>query len=121
VGIGLADVIHDRLLKEVDWRPTYLNSLTASTLAPIRTPIHFASDRECLERIAPTVGKWDTDRVTYCRIRNTLALERAWVSENLVGDLAEGTRILSEPAAMPFDDAGELRELESLAVASTVA
>jgi hypothetical protein len=120
VGIGLADVIHDRLLRDVDWRPTYLNSLTASTLAPIKTPPHFATDRECLERIAPTVGKWDTETVTYCRIKNTLALERAWVSENLLGDLAEGTRILSEPVAIPFDDAGELRELECLAVASPV-
>jgi hypothetical protein len=115
VGIGLADVIHDRLLNDVDWRPTYLNSLTASTLAPIKTPPHFATDRECLERIAPTVGKWDTETVTYCRIKNTLALETAWVSENLLGDLAEGTRILSEPVDIPFDDAGELRELESLA------
>jgi hypothetical protein len=121
VGIGLADVIHDRLLADVDWQPTYLNSLTASTPAAIRTPPHFASDRECLERIAPTVGKWDTGMVTYCRIKNTLALERAWVSENLLGDLADGTRILSEPAAMPFDDAGQLPELESLAMASAVA
>ncbi|MBV9156622.1 MAG: hypothetical protein JO097_10195, partial [Acidobacteriaceae bacterium] len=31
IGIGLADVIHDRLLEEVDWKPTIINSLTAST------------------------------------------------------------------------------------------
>ena len=39
--------------------PTRINSLTASTPAAIRTPIHFPSDRECLERIAPTVGRVD--------------------------------------------------------------
>ena len=41
VGLGMADVIHDRLLNDVDWKPTYINSLTASTPACIRTPIHF--------------------------------------------------------------------------------
>jgi hypothetical protein len=121
VGVGLADVIHDRLLADVDWRPTYLNSFTASTPAAIRVPPHFASDRECLERIAPTVGKWDTETVTYCRIKNTLALERAWVSENLLGKLREGTRVLSETEPMPFDAAGNLPEFEHTAVESTVA
>src|SRR5579872_129541 len=56
VGIGMADVIHDRLLEKIDWNPTHINSLTASTPAGIRTPIHFSTDRECLEKVWPTVG-----------------------------------------------------------------
>ncbi|MBV9083238.1 MAG: DUF2088 domain-containing protein, partial [Acidobacteriaceae bacterium] len=59
VGLGMADVVHDRLVNDIDWKPTYINSLTASTPAAIRTPIHFPSDREALSRIAPTVGKID--------------------------------------------------------------
>ena len=57
VGIGMADVIHSRLLAQIDWNPTYFNSLTASTPAAIRTPIQFASDEEVFAKIAPTVGK----------------------------------------------------------------
>src|SRR5450432_3429031 len=57
VGLGMADVIHDRLLEQIDWNPTRINSLTASTPAAIRTPVHFASDRECLEKLMPTVGR----------------------------------------------------------------
>jgi len=121
VGIGLADVIHDRLLADVDWRPTYLNSLTASTPTAIKTPAHFSSDRECLERISPTVGKWDTSTVSYCRIRNTLELQRAWVSENLLQELSSGTRILCEPVPMHFDEGGDLPRFEDVPVASTVA
>ncbi len=82
VGLGMADVVHDRLVADVDWNPTYINSLTASTPACIRTPIHFPSDRESLEKIAPTVGKTSLSEVTYCRIRNTLELVHAYVSEN---------------------------------------
>ena len=36
VGLGMADVIHDRLLAQIDWNPTRINSLTASTPAAIR-------------------------------------------------------------------------------------
>jgi len=65
VGLGMADVVTDRLVNRTDWTPTYVNSLTANTPAAIRTPIHFSTDRECLERIAPTVGRLYLDYVTY--------------------------------------------------------
>jgi len=83
VGLGMADVVTDRLVDRIDWEPTWINSLTANTPAAIRTPIHFPTDRECLERIAPTVGKVDLGDVTFCWIRNTMELGRLAVSENL--------------------------------------
>jgi hypothetical protein len=83
VGLGMADVVTDRLVNRIDWKPTWVNSLTANTPAAIRTPIHFPTDRECLERIAPTVGKLDLDEVTYGWIRNTMELGRVALSENL--------------------------------------
>jgi len=83
VGLGMADVVTDRLVNRIDWAPTWVNSLTANTPAAIRTPIHFPTDRECLERIAPTVGKLDLDTVTYGWIRNSMELGRLGLSENL--------------------------------------
>ncbi len=83
VGLGMADVVTDRLVNRIDWEPTWVNSLTANTPAAIRTPIHFPTDRECLERIAPTVGKLDLDEVTYGWIRNSMELGRLALSENL--------------------------------------
>jgi hypothetical protein len=109
VGLGLADVIHDNLLTDVDWNPTYINSLTASTPASIRIPIHYPTDREALTAIAPTVGKIDLSEVTYCRIHNTLELIRVEVSENLIPSLASNVRVISEPYAIPFDAKGNLR------------
>jgi hypothetical protein len=83
VGIGMADTISDRLLAKIDWKPTHINSLTASTPAAIRTPIHFPSDRECLERLWPTVGKFDVKDVTIGWIRNTMELGLVALTENL--------------------------------------
>ena len=108
VGLGMADLVHDRLIQDVDWKPTYINSLTAGTPAAIRTPIHFPSDREALEAIAPTVGKLDMSTVTYCRIKNTLELAHVIVSENLIDQLAPGTRLLGEPFELEFDANGDI-------------
>jgi hypothetical protein len=83
VGIGMADVTTDRLVKRIDWEPTMINSLTANTPAAIRTPIHFPTDRECLERFIPTVGKLNLSEVTLGWIRNTMELGRLGLSEQL--------------------------------------
>ncbi len=108
VGLGMADIVHDRLLAGIDWHPTALNSLTASTPSAIRTPVHFPTDRECLERIAPTVGKIDLNTVTYCRIRNTLELQQAWVSESLIPHLSPMAEVVSDVIEVPFDSAGNI-------------
>ncbi|HEY3457094.1 MAG TPA: hypothetical protein VGK64_21125 [Bryobacteraceae bacterium] len=114
VGLGMADVIHDKLLNEIDWKPTYINSLTASTPACIRTPIHYSSDRAALSAIAPTVGKTDLSEVTYCRIHNTLELIRFEVSENLLPSLGSNAKALSAPYEIKFDANGDLPPLPVL-------
>jgi hypothetical protein len=108
VGLGMADVVHDRLVNDVDWKPTYINSLTAGTPAAIRTPIHFPSDFEALEAIAPTVGKLDLETVTYCRIKNTLELANLIISENLIDKLSPTTKVVSEPFNLQFDVKGDI-------------
>ncbi len=112
VGLGMADVIHDRLLNDVDWRPTYINSLTASTPACIRTPIHFSNDLETLGNIAPTVGKIDLSEVTYCRIRNTLELVHMAVSENLVPALHRNVKVVSKPFEAQFGASGDFGDFQ---------
>ena len=109
VGLGMADVVTDRLVNRIDWTPTWLNSLTANTPAAIRTPIHFPTDRECLERIAPTVGKLDLDTVTYGWIRNSMELGRLALSENLRGAIEQNPNLEIEATIdFEFGDDGNL-------------
>jgi hypothetical protein len=114
VGLGMADVVHDRLLEKIDWNATRINSLTASTPTAIRTPVHFSSDRECLERIAPTVGKIDLSQVTYGWIANSLELGFLRLSENLSGEIAKNKslEIVGPAEEFGFDEAGDLSGLE---------
>jgi hypothetical protein len=106
VGMGMADVVTTRLVKRIDWEPTWINSLTANTPAAIRTPIHFPTDRECLERITPTVGRLDLADTTFGWIRNTMELTRIALSENLRGAVERQDGIEVE-AVIDFDFDGE--------------
>ena len=109
VGMGMADVVTERLVKRINWEPTWINSLTANTPAAIRTPIHFRTDRECLERIAPTVGRLALDEVTYGWIRNTMELTRLAVSENVRAEVEKNPILQIEGTIeVEFDTAGNL-------------
>ena len=109
VGLGMADVVHDRLVNRINWEPTIINSLTANTPAAIRTPIHFPTDRECLERIWPTVGKLDLSEVTFGWIRNTMELGRLALSENLRASIEERTDLEIEATVdFEFDGSADL-------------
>ena len=83
VGIGMADVTTDRLVRSIDWEPTRVNALSSGVPARIRVPVHFSTDRECLDWVSRTVGKVDLTTVTYAWIRNTLQLHLLAVSPNL--------------------------------------
>ncbi|MBL8178137.1 MAG: hypothetical protein JNK48_25910 [Bryobacterales bacterium] len=113
VGIGMADVTTDRLVKKIDWVPTRINSLTASTPAAIRTPIHFPSDRECLEKIVPTVGKFDSKDVTIGWIRNTLEISPLLLSENLMDLIRQNPilEVIGDARDIEFDSDGNLVDL----------
>ncbi|HWQ54429.1 MAG TPA: hypothetical protein VN442_12150, partial [Bryobacteraceae bacterium] len=113
VGLGMADIVTDRLVNRIDWAPTHINSLTANTPAAIRTPIHFPTDRECLEKIAPTVGKFDMLEVTFGWIRNTMQLTHMAFSENLRPQIEANPQleIIEGPLEMPYGPDGNLVSL----------
>jgi len=110
VGMGMADVINSRILPQIDWAPTQINSLTASSPSAIKIPVHFDTDRECLERFLPTVGKHDLSTVTIARIKNTLSLTDLEMSENLlpVIEANPNLTIVDGPYDFPVDDSGQM-------------
>jgi hypothetical protein len=118
VGLGMADVIHDRLLKVIDWTPTQINSLTASTPAAIRTPAHFPTDKLCLEKFWPTVGKFRQEDVTIAWIANSMELATLRLSENLHNEIAANPTLEIEgpPEPLDFDESGDLHNLMEAAM-----
>jgi hypothetical protein len=83
LGIGMADVTTDRLVRAIDWEPTRVNALSSGMPSKIRVPTHFASDRDCLAWVAATAGTGNGGAPTYGWIRTTLDLGRVALSVNL--------------------------------------
>ena len=110
IGIGLCDVIADRLFDKVDFEPTWINALTASNPLGSMCPPHFATDRQCLERILPTCGKLDIAECSIVQIRNTMELGEILVSENLLPEIVgrDDVDVVEMPRAIEFDSDGAL-------------
>jgi hypothetical protein len=110
VGLGLADVVHDRLAAKLDTRPTWINALTASTPSAAKLPIHFSTDRECLDRISATVGKHNPADVRIGWIENTLEISTLALSDNMRAEIEKNPilEILEESHSLPFDADGNL-------------
>jgi hypothetical protein len=115
VGVGMADMVTDRLVQSIDSTPMYINSLTASVPSAARIPIHFPTDRECLERLMPTVGKFDMQEVRIGWIHNTLELTPMVLSENLRAEIERNAllEIVEGPMELEFDAVGDLQPVLS--------
>lgn len=105
-GLGMADMVSERLYEAVDWKATKVNALTANNLPSIRTPLRARNDQEALEILADSVGRRHKSEVTCVWIRNTLELSEFRSTVNLPLD---GLDVLDEPVPWEFDDAGNLQ------------
>jgi hypothetical protein len=109
LGIGIADVTTDRLVRGIDWQSTCVNALSSGIPSRIRVPAHFATDRECLAWVAGTAGRLDIEDVTYGWIRNTLELDRLAISCSLRTAIAGKAQVeVGDEIDVRWDEAGNL-------------
>ena len=120
VGIGLCDIIHDRLYDAVDFPKTWINSFTASSTVGCMCPPHFPTDRECIEKILETCGRADLAVCSVVWIRNTMELGRMRVSENLLDGMSANPtiEILGPARPIEFDAHGQLADEMAIAEAA---
>lgn len=106
-GLGLADFTTRRLVDAINWPETHLNALTALDPLICRVPMTLPDDRTCidtaLDLLRRSTGK---EHPSVVRIKNTLDLERLWVSEDLRNEVR--AEIADDPAPMTFDPEGRL-------------
>jgi hypothetical protein len=109
VGMGLADVVRTRLVRQMDPTSTYTNALSAMTPAMVRTPMHFESDAECLSAALRMSGAAE-DSARIVRVRNTLALDRLVVSRALAREVGARAdlRVVGPEQDWSFDPQGDL-------------
>jgi hypothetical protein len=113
VGMGSADVIHDRLYRKIDFEKTYLNARTALNPAGSRLPIHLPSDREAFDLTLGHLGSPQPAEQRIVWIRNTLSLDRIAVSTPLAREATalKHWGLLEGAHSAEFDPAGNAHSL----------
>ena len=104
LGIGLADLTTDRLVRAIDPVPMRVNSFTSNLLTRARVPLAMATDRDVIEACLNTCWRteWSEARVVF--IPNTLELMTMWITRPLAGEAAVETDF----APMPISPSGDL-------------
>ena len=88
IGIGLADVITQRLYDKIDRTITYGNVITSSFLERGKIPIVASSDREAFEVALRSCGYVQPGHERIVRILDTLHLEEMYVSKAIADELS---------------------------------
>ena len=107
IGIGLADVASKSLVDQIDPDSIFVNALSSMTPNTAKTPMFFATDRECLKAAVRFSGS-DAEAAGIVRIKSTLALDRFVVSETYRDEIASRSdlRIVSDAMPLTFDGNG---------------
>lgn len=109
-GMGLADVITQRLLDKVDFDAGYTNTITGGILMTNFVPIVMESDREAIQLCIRTLVRGNKQKPRIVRIRNTMELEEIWLSEAYLDELEHcpGLEPIGPLQELPFDENGDL-------------
>ncbi len=110
LGIGLADFVTQRLVDKLNRDITDLNCVTAVTPEKARLPIIGKTDRLAIDYAFASAGPVTADTVRLCWIRNTMRLDRMFVSEPLLEEVASNKdlAVVSELSEMKFNEDGDL-------------
>jgi hypothetical protein len=114
IGIGLADITTKRVMSKIDYDATFVNSLTEGSTETGKIPIFLPNDHDAIATALRTCGPIEPRNAKIVRIKNTLELQKFWISESLAEivksnkKLLERIEFLSEPRKMQFDVLGTL-------------
>ena len=108
-GVGLAELITERLFKAIDLKNTYMNTLTSTYVQRGMIPIIGGDDRETIMKALNSIPRIRADEVKVAWIRNTNEIEYVALSGAAIAECSAGTRIeeLGE-ASWAFDEKGLL-------------
>lgn len=109
-GMGLADVITERLHDKIDFDVTYTNIVTSGFLERGKMPVVAKTDREAVEIGLRGAGCGDPENAQIIRIRDTLHLSEILVSTTVLEKLRGRPDIeVHGPPVSLFGSSGEMR------------
>jgi hypothetical protein len=118
-GIGMADLIPQRLADQVDWPATYTNCLTSGNFNGAKQPITLPTDQAV---ITAALAGIDPEQARVVYIPSTLDLGQIWVSPPLLAEVEASALLTATGPSRPltFSTDGKLVPLDSPAISSTL-
>ncbi|MDP8949693.1 MAG: nickel-dependent lactate racemase [Actinomycetota bacterium] len=109
-GVGVADVVTERLAAKIKRPATYLNALTSTTPQPVKLPMVMPTDELAVAAALEMCASVSSKDARLVRVQNTLKLRRMWVSEALLPEAEkdERLRVVEETRPMRFVDNGSI-------------
>jgi hypothetical protein len=109
IGLGIADIITEKVFQAMDYEATLMNALTSLSLRKAFIPVRMPNDRKAIQACFATIGPVPPADVRAVVIRDTMHLSEFWVSRALREEI-ERTASAEIAAAAPlrFDDDGNL-------------
>jgi len=110
IGIGLADVVHSRIIDKINWHSTYMNCLTGTGPEKAKLPAAIPSDKLAIKVCLSSIGPVNPKNARIAWIRNTRELSEFRISENLLNErfIKTGWKS-SKPLKLLFDKNGNIK------------
>lgn len=108
IGIGLADLTTERLVRKIDREATYINGITSGFLERGKIPITLPTDRAAIETAFSRLSPPQRARPRVVRIADTLHLDAFEASAALVEDARVPLEVTGPARALHFDALGAL-------------
>jgi hypothetical protein len=110
VGVGIADLITQRLLDNIDMDALNINTITGVCPEMGKIPLTLKNDREAIKIAIKCVGLIPLDELKIIRIKNTSLLSEVDISVGYEEELSKRNdlEVIIEKRSMEFDEAGNL-------------
>ena len=84
LGLGVFDVITQKVFDQLDFEATYANAIASKTIEDAKIPLIAADEEEALRIAIQVLGEVDREKLKIVKIKNTLKLDEIEVSEALL-------------------------------------
>ena len=110
MGVGIVDIITQRLLDKIDMDALNINTITGVCPEMGKIPLTMKNDRDAVEIAIKCVGLIPNNKLKIMRIKNTALLSDVDVSEAYQEDLAKRSdiEVVGGKRTIEFDTHGNL-------------
>src|SRR5665648_14766 len=110
IGVGIADMITEKLYKKIDFKSTNTNAITATFLDRARIPIVFPTEQKAIETGLDTIWNLPGIPPRIIIIKNTLKLDEMYVSKAIWEEIKDRENVYAtgEWESIKFDPSGRL-------------